>query len=252
MQLFDTHCHLDFEAFDKDRGAVLKRAREAGIERFMVPGVTRNQWDKLVPLASDYSCWYYALGLHPWFIDEHKDSDVEELERQLEKQQGQVRAVGEIGLDRTCPNFDKQHRLFIRQLELAKCFKLPVIIHHRKTLDRTHADIKKYGPENGVIHAFSGSHQQAMKFVEQGYKLGVGGVITYERAQKTRQAIKEVPIESLVLETDSPDMPLSGYQGQRNEPSRVPLVLEALAKLRNTSEEELASQLWQNSVELFR
>lgn len=251
MRLFDTHCHLDFDAFDKDREAVLERANEAGVKRFMVPGVTRNQWEKLTSLASKNTSWSYALGLHPWFIEEHDISDIEVLERTLEQKKGQVKAVGEIGLDKTCPDYDKQHTLFIRQLELAKQLKLPVIIHHRKTLDRTHADIKKYGPERGVIHAFSGSHQQAMKFVEQGYKLGVGGVITYDRAQKTRQAIQEVPVESLVLETDSPDMPLSGYQGQRNEPYRVALVLDALAELKSTDKEALASQLWQNSVELF-
>lgn len=251
MKLFDTHCHLDFDVFNKDRDAVLKKAGEADVKRFMVPGVARSQWAKLAPLANKYQCLSYALGLHPWFIEEHEDSDIEELEKLLKKQKGQVIAVGEIGLDKTCPNFEKQHFLFLQQLELASRFDLPVIIHHRKTLERIHADIKNHGPARGVIHAFSGSYQQAMKFVEQGYKLGVGGVITYERARKTRQAIQAVPLESLVLETDAPDMPLCHYQGQRNEPYRVSLVLEALAKLRSVDKEELASQIWKNSVALF-
>jgi len=250
-RLYDTHCHIDFKAFDDDREQVVKSAFEAGVERFMVPGVSAEQWPRLQQRVEQFSSWRFALGLHPWFIQQHNRHQLKELEQALSNQHERLRAVGEIGLDATCENSDLQRELFIEQLKLAKQFRLPAIIHHRKTLETTHPLVKQYGPESGVIHAFSGSYEQAMKFVDCGYKLGVGGVITYTRAQKTRQAIARVPLSALVLETDSPDMPVCGYQGERNEPARVAKVLEVLADLREVSKGSLSDTLWKNSCELF-
>lgn len=250
-RLYDTHCHIDFETFDEDRELVLKSASEAGVERFMVPGVSAEQWPRLQQLAEQFSSWRYALGLHPWFIAKHNLNQLKELEKALDKTRKCLRAVGEIGLDATCDHSELQRELFIEQLKLAKQYHLPVIIHHRKTLETTHPLVKQYGPESGVIHAFSGSYEQAMKFVDCGYKLGVGGVITYTRAQKTRQAIAKVPLSALVLETDSPDMPICGYQGQRNEPARIAEVLKVLADLREMSIDSLSKAIWKNSCELF-
>lgn len=250
-KLYDTHCHIDFEAFDEDREEVLKSASAAGVERFMVPGVSVEQWPRLQQLAKQFSSWRFALGLHPWFIEKHNLNQLGELEQALDKKHKRLRAVGEIGLDATCDNSELQRELFTGQLKLAKQYDLPAIIHHRKTLETTHPLVKQCGPESGVIHAFSGSYEQAMKFVDCGYKLGVGGVITYTRAQKTRQAITDVPLSALVLETDSPDMPICGHQGQRNEPARVAKVLETLADLREMSKDSLSEALWENSCELF-
>jgi TatD DNase family protein len=251
IRLYDTHCHIDFEAFDEDRKQVVENAYDVGVERFMVPGVSAEQWPRLQKLAEQFSSWRFALGLHPWFIEKHHPSHLKDLEQALEKSHKRLRALGEIGLDATCENLELQRELFIGQLKLAKQYRLPAIIHHRKTLETTHPLVKQYGPEKGVIHAFSGSYEQAMKFVDCGYKLGVGGVITYTRAKKTREAIAKVPVSALVLETDSPDMPVCGYQGQRNEPARIAKVLDVLVELRDMSKESLSDTLWQNSCELF-
>lgn len=250
-RLYDTHCHIDFEAFDEDREEVVKSASAAGVERFMVAGVSVEQWPRLQQLAKQFSSWRFALGLHPWFIEKHNLNQLDELQQALDKTHESLRAVGEIGLDATCDNSELQRELFIEQLKLAKQYRLPAIIHHRKTLETMHPLVKKYGPESGVIHAFSGSYEQAMKFVDCGYKLGIGGVITYTRAKKTRQAIAKVPLSALVLETDSPDMPVCGHQGERNEPARVFDVLEILAELREVSKSSLSESLWNNSCELF-
>jgi len=250
-RLYDTHCHIDFKVFNEDRELVLKQASEVGVERFMVPGVSAEQWPGLQQLVSQFSNWRFALGLHPWFIQQHSLNQLKELEQALDTPHERLQAVGEAGLDATCDNSELQRELFIEQLKLAKQHQLPVIIHHRKTLEITHPLIKQYGPDSGVIHAFSGSYEQAMKFVDCGYKLGVGGVITYSRAQKTRKAIAKVPLSALVLETDSPDMPVCGHQGQRNEPARMVNVLEALAELREIDEDPLCEALWKNSCELF-
>lgn len=249
--LYDTHCHIDFQAFDEDREQVLAAAAEAGVERFMVPGVSAEQWPRLQQLVNQFSSWRFALGLHPWFIQQHNLNHLEELEQALDTPHERLRAVGEVGLDATCDNSELQRELFIEQLKLAKSYRLPVIIHHRKTLETTHPLVKQYGPEQGVIHAFSGSYEQAMKFVDCGYKLGIGGVITYTRAQKTRQAIAKVPLSALVLETDSPDMPICGHQGERNEPARIAKVLDVLAELREVDKDSLSEALWKNSCELF-
>ncbi|MGM0430198.1 MAG: TatD family hydrolase [Pseudomonadota bacterium] len=250
-KLYDTHCHLDFQAFDNDREQVLENAKEVNVERFMVPGVSAEQWPRLQQLAEQFSSWRFALGLHPWFIGKHSLNQIDELEKALDKPKERLLAVGEIGLDATCGDSELQRKLFIEQLKLARQYRLPTIIHHRKTLETTHPLLKQYGSESGVIHAFSGSYQQAMKFVDCGYKLGVGGVITYTRAKKTREAIAKVPVSALVLETDSPDMPVCGYQGQRNEPARIAKVLDVLVDLRSMSKESLSETLWQNSCELF-
>ncbi|MDV6317131.1 TatD family hydrolase [Idiomarina sp. HP20-50] len=251
QKLYDTHCHIDFKAFDDDRAEVIKKAREAGVGRFMVPGVSVEQWPRLQQLANNYSSWRFGLGLHPWFIEQHSQDQLSKLEQALDEKPKHLLAIGEIGLDATCEHSELQRDLFIAQLKLAKEYRLPAIIHHRKTLETTHPLVKQHGPESGVIHAFSGSYEQAMKFVDCGYKLGVGGVITYTRAQKTRQAITEVPLSALVLETDSPDMPTCGYQGQRNEPAKVVQVLDVLAELREMGKESLSDTLWRNSCELF-
>ena len=250
-RLYDTHCHLDFQAFDDDREQVLENAKEVGLGRFMVPGVSAEQWPRLQQLVEQFASWRFALGLHPWFIEKHSLNQIDELEQALDKPKERLLAVGEIGLDATCENSELQRKLFIEQLKLARQYRLPAIIHHRKTLETTHPLVKQHGPESGVIHAFSGSYEQAMKFVDCGYKLGVGGVITYTRAKKTRQAIAKVPVSALVLETDSPDMPVCGYQGRRNEPARIAKVLDVLAELRDMSKESLSDTLWQNSCELF-
>ncbi|MCH8501455.1 MAG: TatD family hydrolase [Aliidiomarina sp.] len=230
VDLTDSHCHLDFSDFDDDRDIVMQRAMARGVQRFLVPGVKSATWPRLAQLRQQYASWQIAFGLHPYFIEQHGESDLEQLPHWL--QQGAI-AVGEIGLDAHVGDMAKQKRLFDAQLMIAAEFRLPVILHHRKTLDTMLPLVRKATICGGIVHAFSGSYQQAMAWIELGFRLGVGGVITYPRAQKTRQTIARLPAQSLVLETDSPDMPLCGFQGQRNEPERVRLVYDALRTLRN-------------------
>ena len=144
-----------------------------------------------------------------------------------------------------------QQTLLREQLRFAREFRLPVILHHRKTLDKTLKMVRESGPENGVVHAFSGSYEQGKAWVEQGYYLGVGATITYQRAKKTRDAIARLPLSSMVLETDSPDMPVCGFQGQRNQPERLIPILEALATLKSCSTEQVARITYNNTGVLF-
>ncbi|RUO28968.1 TatD family deoxyribonuclease [Aliidiomarina sedimenti] len=247
--LIDTHCHLNFTEFDDDRAEMLMRAHQVGVTHLVVPGVSKASWAQQRNFARHYQNWHNAFGLHPYFIAEHQQSDLEQLSIELGK--GGAVAVGEIGLDATCEAMDKQRQLLQAQLQIAVEFDLPVILHHRKTLDEILKMVRDSGLTRGVVHAFSGSQQQAEAWVEQGFSLGVGGVITYTRARKTRAAIGALPLHALLLETDSPDMPTCGKQGQRNEPAYITRVFDALCSLRSEPPEVLREALWQNSRRLF-
>lgn len=247
--LIDTHCHLNFSVFDADRAEMLMRAHQVGVTHVIVPGVSAATWAEQRSYAARYANWLNAFGLHPYFIQQHSQADVETLRYQLEY--GGAVAVGEIGLDATCADMPRQRILLQAQLELAVEFDLPVILHHRKTLDELLKFVRQAGVRAGVVHAFSGSSQQAEQWAEQGFMLGVGGVITYPRAQKTRRAIASAPLSALVLETDSPDMPTYGKQGQRNEPAYLTRVFDALCELRKESPEQLRAALIHNTQRLF-
>ncbi len=178
---------------------------------------------------------FAALGLHPIVIEQHSDDCLEQLQQALDKRPQKLVAVGEIGLDlyRDDPQFDKQERLLEAQLKLAKRYELPVILHSRRTHDKLAMHLKRHAlPRTGVVHGFSGSVQQAERFVQLGYKIGVGGTITYPRASKTREVMAQLPLDSLLLETDAPDMPLNGFQGQPNRPEQVVRVFDVLCELR--------------------
>lgn len=248
--LFDTHCHLDFDDFAADRVAVLERAEAAGITRIMVPGTRAHS---ALKIESNTVRVQRSFGLHPYFIEAHQQSHLDWLEAQLD--QHPTAPVGEIGLDATCSDYDLQCKLFEAQLALAARYQRCVILHHRKTQPDLFMRIKQVRDQlpdcGGVLHAFSGSYEQAKQWHELGFKLGVGGTITYSRAQKTRAAIGSIALDALVLETDAPDMPVAGQQGQRNEPAQVVTVLQSLLDLREEDEATIRRQLWQSSCQLF-
>lgn len=176
------------------------------------------------------------------------------MQQALEKRVQKVVAVGEIGLDlyRDDPQFDKQERMLDAQLQLAKRYELPVILHSRRTHDKLAMHLKRHAlPRTGVVHGFAGSLQQAERFVQLGYKIGVGGTITYPRASKTREVMARLPLRSLLLETDAPDMPLNGFQGQPNRPEQVTVVFEVLCELRPEPAEVIAEALYRNTTTLF-
>jgi len=253
-KLFDTHCHLDMDEFQDDLPAVLQRAKEKGVEKFIVPSCGSFNWDKAAVLSRQHRDIYYALGMHPYFTQEHNPDDLVELDNRLASAPTKCIAVGECGLDffKHDSDEDKQIVLFDAQLELANKHDLPVILHCRKAHQEMIKRLKQTKvARTGVIHAFSGSYEQAMDFIKLGYYIGVGSTITYFRAKKTRETVSKLPLEYLVLETDAPDMPLSGYQGQRNVPERVLNVLNELIVLRSEPEQTVAEQVFKNSHFLF-
>lgn len=240
--LIDAHCHLDFAQFDRDRTEVFEAAKAEGVRRFIVPGTTRARWQQVLALGerADTSV---CLGLHPYFVDQHQQADIAALDNLL-SEHSEVVAVGECGIDgRFSDTLETQWHYFDAQLQLAKQHSLPVVVHCVHANDKVAKRLRQLAlPKAGLIHAFSGSIEQATAFVDLGFKLGVGGAVTYERANRLRRTIKALPDDAFVLETDSPDMPLSGYQGMRNEPSRIIEICAVVAKLRGQTTDEVAAQ----------
>ncbi len=252
MELFDTHCHLDVSPFDPDRDAVLARARAAGVTRMVVPAVDAAGWPGLLALCGREPGLYPALGLHPIYIDSHQAEDIDALRRLVETE-GPI-AIGEIGLDFYIKELDRERQqwLFEQQLQIAAEFGLPVLLHVRKAHDQVLATLKRMKfPHGGIAHAFSGSRQQAEHYIGLGFKLGFGGMLTYERSSKLRALASELPLESLVLETDAPDMSPATHHGERNSPEYLPQVLFAMAELRGEEPVALAKQLMLNSHQVL-
>lgn len=249
--LIDAHCHLDFTQFDDDRPEVFEAAKAVGVGHFIVPGTTRDRWQHVLTLGGreDTSV---CLGLHPYFIDQHQESDVEALDQQLSEHPELV-ALGECGIDaRFTDTLDAQWRYFDAQLKLAKRHSLPVVVHCVHANDKVAKRLRQLElPQAGLIHAFSGSIEQATKFLDLGFKLGLGGAVTYERAKRLQRTVEALPNDAFVLETDSPDMPLSGYQGKRNEPCRVAEVCDVVATLRGQTTEQVAAQSSNTAAKLF-
>ncbi|ALM52651.1 TatD family hydrolase [Halomonas huangheensis] len=253
--LIDAHCHLDFAVFDEDRDQVLARARQAGVEQWIVAATTRARWSEVLDVSRRHG-GHPCLGLHPVFLDEHclsgQDNDLDALAQTLEAS-SEVVALGECGIDARYPEqLERQWSLFDAQLRLARKHQLPVVVHCVRANDEVAARLRQFDlPEGGLIHAFSGSSQQAMRFHQLGYVLGLGGAVTYPRATRLRRAVAALPDSGFVLETDSPDMPLAGYQGQRNEPARVAEVCRVVAELRGQSCADVAEASSANARRLF-
>ncbi|WP_290784644.1 TatD family hydrolase [Halomonas sp.] len=250
--LIDAHCHLDFPDFDDDREAVFERARAAGVGHFVVPGTTRKRWPDVLALGErdDVSV---CLGLHPYFMAQHRESDLNALDEAL-AQHPELVAVGECGIDaRFSETLDAQWRLFDAQLRLAKERELPVVIHCVQANDRVAKRLRQLDlPAGGLIHAFAGSPEQAHRFIELGFVVGLGGAATHERAKRLHRAVAALPDDGYVLETDSPDMPLAGHRGERNEPARVEAVCRIVAELRGQSLERVAKNSTASARRLFR
>jgi TatD DNase family protein len=247
MEIIDTHCHLDVPEFDDDRSGVLCDARRRGVAAIVVPGIRRAGWHGLLHLCHEQEDLFPALGLHPLYLNEHRVEDVRALEALI----GQTRlvAVGEIGLDYYRRELDRerQQTLFEAQLRLAQDAGLPVILHVRKAHDQVLETLRRIKVVGGIAHAFNGSLQQAGQYMELGFKLGFGGMLTYERSRRLRALARALPAEALVLETDAPDMTVMQYRGQRNSPAYLPYCLEALAEVRGEEQPWLAQQTSRNA-----
>ncbi|MFC0226618.1 TatD family hydrolase [Serratia aquatilis] len=250
----DTHCHFDFPPFTGHEKESLALAAQAGVQQIIVPAVTADRFASLLKLAGDHLPLFAALGLHPLYIVQHHDQQLDQLADFLASRPAKLVAVGEIGLDlyMADPQFVRQQTLLKQQLTLAKRHDLPVILHSRRSHDQLAAALRRADvPRRGVVHGFAGSLAQAQAFIRLGYSIGVGGTISYERAQKTRGVMAQLPLGSLLLETDAPDMPLAGYQGQPNRPERAAEVFKILCQLRPEPPDEIADSLQQNAQSLF-
>ena len=256
MQLIDTHTHLDFPDFDADRAEQLARSRAAGVAKLVVLGVYRDNWQRLWDLVQCNEDLYAAFGLHPVFLEQHRAEHLDELRAWLQRLAGHPRlcAVGEFGLDYYLETLDRQRQqtLFEAQLGLAAEFELPALLHVRRAHAPTIAALKRIRlKRGGIIHAFAGSYEEAREYIRLGFRLGLGGAPTWPQALRLRKVIPRLPLESIVLETDSPDMAPAMHPGVRNSPEHLPDICAALAELRGMPAAELASASSRNAAELF-
>jgi TatD DNase family protein len=252
MRLFDSHCHLDAPEFDADRAEVLCRAKLAGVYRKVIPAVDFAGWAKLKAVCASEPGLHAAYGLHPMYLERHRPQYLDALPGWIERERPV--AVGECGLDFFVEGLDPetQRGYFRRQLEIARDFRLPVVLHARRAVEEVIATIRAVGRLTGVVHSYSGSEEQARQLFGLGFCLGIGGPVTFERAQRLRRIVATMPLEFLLLETDSPDQPDAAHRGERNEPSRLPQVLRVVAAIRGESEAHVADATSANGNRLFR
>ena len=249
--LVDSHSHFDATEFDPDRAAAHARAVAAGVASQVVPAVDAAGWPKLKTICAAQTGLHPAYGLHPMYLDQHQRKHLDELRYWVERETPV--AVGECGLDFFVGGLDADTQLFYfdAQLKLAREFDLPVIVHARRAVDAVIAAIRRTGGLRGVIHSFPGSPEQAAQLHQLGFLLGIGGPVTFERANRLRKLVAHMPLEQLLLETDAPDQPGSAHRGQRNEPAHLVAVLDVVAKLRGISQDTLAAATTANAQRLF-
>jgi TatD DNase family protein len=257
----DTHCHLDALEFASDRQDVIDRAKSTGVSGVLIPGVKAAEFNQVIDLchrsATTLPGNCYALGIHPLYTPQASLGDLSLLKDAIANSISDPRfvGVGEIGLDYFVPELDrsKQELFFHEQLKIAQEFQLPVIMHVRRSQDAIVQSLKKFPVISGIAHAFNGSFQQAEQFMALNCVMGFGGAMTYPRALQIRRLAAELPIESIVLETDAPDIPpiwLSGDQ-RRNEPSELPQIASVLSELRHDLISRLQDQCSRNALRVI-
>ena len=251
MRLVDSHSHFDAAEFDADRAAAHARAVAAGVVAQIVPAVDAAGWPKLRQTCAGLPGLWPAYGLHPMYLDAHRPEHLPALRAWIERER--PLAVGECGLDYFVEGLDAEAQSFYfdSQVRLAREFDLPVIVHARRAVDAVIAAIRRIGGLRGVVHSFSGSAEQAAQLHRLGFLLGIGGPVTYARANRLRKLVAGMPLEQLLLETDSPDQPGAAHRGQRNEPAHLLEVLDAIATLRKEPRDDIAAATRDNAVRLF-
>ncbi len=249
--LVDSHAHMDAAAFDEDRAAVLARAGQAGVRSMIVPATTAARWRELDALCASHDALHAAFGLHPMFLDEHRATHLDQLPRWLDEHHAV--AVGECGLDFFVddPRPDRQREYFRRQLEIARDMDLPVVIHARRAVEEVIRTVRRVGRLRGVVHSFAGSREQARQLADIGFLVGIGGPVTHERARRLRRTVADIPLDTLLLETDAPDQPGAAHRGRRNEPAYLTEVLDVVASLRGEDPVRVAEATTGNACRLF-
>lgn len=244
----DTHCHISKEYYS-DIDFILEGNIKADVNPIIISSSTPQDLKETLSLLATYSNLYASIGYHPEVADSITDDDLKFLEEHLKNKQ--VVAIGEIGLDYyyTKQNRDKQKKLFEQQLQLAEKYHLPVVIHSRDATNDTIETLKKY-KVIGSIHCFSGSLETAKEYLAMGYYLGIGGVVTFKNS-KLKETVKEIPLNRILLETDSPYLSPEPFRGQQNSSKNIPIIAIKIAQIKQTSLEEVATKTTTNAIKLF-
>ena len=244
----DTHCHLSMEDY-LDIDKVIEENKDASVDKIVVSGCSKESIDEVMDLKDKYDMVYVTIGYHPEYADTVTESDLDYLKSLLGEKK--VVGIGEIGLDYhyTKENKDKQIWLFEEQLKIADAFNLPVVIHSRDATMDTINILKKYKVK-GIIHCFSGSLETANIYISMGFLLGIGGVVTFKNS-KLKDVVKEVPLESIVLETDSPYLAPVPFRGKINSSKYLEFIANFIADIKNISVDELAEITSRNASSLF-
>lgn len=247
----DTHCHLDAAEFDADRDAEYARAVSAGVAIQIVPAVSRDNFAAVAATCARYPGCLPAWGLHPMYIGVHRPEHLADLRARIEAQRPV--AVGEIGLDLFVRDLDyaTQELFYVEQLKIAQDYDLPVLLHGRRANDPLLKQLRRIKVRGGIAHAFNGSPQQADEFIKLGFKLGFGGAFTWPRANNLRRLAAALPLDAIVLETDSPDIPPAWIGRGRNAPGELPRIAQILAELRGVPIDAVAQATTRNARELF-
>jgi len=262
----DTHCHFDFPPLSDQPGQCLKRCEKLGLEKIIIPGVEVRQWPLLAELCETSPILHFAAGIHPWYLGNTLALSGLQAQQKLQAIEPELLsclstkacvAVGECGLHksqkgvREMPSLAAQILVLEWHLQQALNHHLPVILHCVKAHNEMLQVLGNYSGLRGVVHAFSGSVELGERYIHKGFSLGVGGGITYPRARKTRTAVSVLPLSALVLETDAPDMPLCGRQGEANSPEALPDIAACLAQLRGDTVNNIADVTRDNAYSLF-
>ena len=250
--IFDTHAHYDDEQFNEDRVELLNSMEEQGVGTIVNVSAAYNSCRKVIALAKEYPFVYAAVGIHPDEVGCLNEENFAQMKELFKEEK--VVAVGEIGLDYYWDNEPRevQKKWFIRQLELARELDLPVLIHSREAAADTMEIMKEHAKGlSGVIHCYSYSKEMAQEYIKMGFYIGVGGVVTFKNAKKLKEVVENIPLTSIVLETDCPYMAPEPYRGRRNDPSLVPFVAAKIAQLRGLTPEDIGKATSENARRLF-
>lgn len=253
-EIFDTHAHYDDEAFDEDREELLAELPGQGIARVVNVGASLASCQKTMELMDRYDYIYGAVGVHPSETGELNEENFKQIQEWCSHEK--CLAVGEIGLDYYWdePEREIQKKWFVRQLDLAREVKLPVVIHSREAAKDT-ADIMtaEHAEEiGGVVHCYSYTKETAKIFLNMGFHFGIGGVLTFKNAKKLKEAVEYIPMDRIVLETDCPYLAPEPNRGKRNSSLNIPYVVTAMSQLKGISEEEVRKAAWENAIKLYR
>lgn len=254
--IFETHGHYDDEQFDEDRERLIAEFLEKDIDKVMNVGADMQSSRNSVELAGKYPYFYAAVGVHPSEVGDLTEDDMQAL-KQMTLENPKVKAIGEIGLDYHFdddPPRDVQKKWFIRQLELAQELGMPIIIHSRDAASDTMEILKDMdgGRNGGVIHCYSYSREQAREYIKMGFHIGVGGVVTFKNSRRLQEVVEDIPLEKIVLETDSPYMAPVPFRGTRNSALNIPYIAEKIAEIKGVPVQKVYDQTYANALKMYK